>query len=68
MSISDFEKAVKERQADKGVRTLPAFDFFKQMVYGQLAGCCGLKSEVSGKQETLFWPTVRNCITPVCLS
>jgi hypothetical protein len=47
--ISDFEKAVKKRQADKGVRTPPAFDFFKMMIYGQLSGCCGLKSEVSGR-------------------
>jgi hypothetical protein len=29
LSRSDFGKAVKEHQADKGVRTLPPFDFFK---------------------------------------
>jgi hypothetical protein len=49
LSGTDFEKAVKTRQADKGVRTLSAFEFFKMMVYGQLSGCCGLKSEVSGR-------------------
>jgi hypothetical protein len=43
LSRSDFEKAVKERQADKGVRTLPTFDFFKQMVYGQLSGCFSVR-------------------------
>jgi hypothetical protein len=48
LSRSDFGKAVKERQADKGVRTLSIFDFFRMMVYGQLSGCCGLKSEVFG--------------------
>jgi hypothetical protein len=31
LSRSDFGKAVKTHQADKGVRTLPTFDFFKQM-------------------------------------
>jgi hypothetical protein len=46
---SDFEKAVKSHQADKGVRTFSTFDFFKQMVYGQLSGCCGLKSEAFGR-------------------
>ena len=40
---SDFEKAVKSRQADKGVRTLSTFDFFKQMVYGQLSGCFSVR-------------------------
>jgi hypothetical protein len=45
LSRSDFEKAVKKHQADKGVRTLTTFDLFKMMVYGQLAGCCVLKSE-----------------------
>jgi hypothetical protein len=29
LSRSDFEKAVEKRQADKGVRTLSTFDFFK---------------------------------------
>jgi hypothetical protein len=49
LSRSDFERAVKKRRADKGTRTLSTFDLFKQMVYGQLAGCCGLKSEASGR-------------------
>jgi hypothetical protein len=49
LSISAFGKAVKERRADKGERTLSTFDFFKQMVYGRLSGCCGLKSEAFGK-------------------
>jgi hypothetical protein len=49
LSRSDFGKAVKKHQADKGVRTLSTFDLFKMMVYGQLSGCCGLKSEVSGR-------------------
>ncbi|MDR2144540.1 MAG: DUF4372 domain-containing protein [Treponema sp.] len=39
MSRSDFGKAVKDHQADKGVRNLSTFDFFKMMVYGQLTGC-----------------------------
>jgi hypothetical protein len=43
LSRSDFEKAVKERQRDKGVRTLPTFDFFRQMVYGQLSGCFSVR-------------------------
>jgi hypothetical protein len=43
LSRSDFEKSVKQRQADKGVRTLPTFDFFKQMVYGQLSGCFSVR-------------------------
>ncbi|MDR2070372.1 MAG: DUF4372 domain-containing protein [Treponema sp.] len=46
LSRSDFEKSVKKRQTDKGMRTLSTFDFFKQMAFGQLSGCCGLKSEV----------------------
>ena len=49
LSRSGFEKAVKDHQADKGVRTLSTFDFFRMMIYGQISGCCGLKSEVSGK-------------------
>ena len=43
LSRSDFEKAVKSRQADKGVRALSTFDFFKQMVYGQLSGCFSVR-------------------------
>jgi putative transposase len=43
LSRSDFGKAVNKHQADKGVRTLPTFDFFKQMVYGQLAGCFSVR-------------------------
>jgi hypothetical protein len=49
LSRTDFGKAVKKHLADKGTRTLSTFDFFKQMVYGQLSGCCGLKSEASGR-------------------
>jgi hypothetical protein len=43
LSRSGFEKAVKDRQTDKGVRTLSTFDFFKQMVYGQLSGCFSVR-------------------------
>jgi hypothetical protein len=43
LSRSDFEKAAKSHQADKGVRTLSTFDFFKQMVYGQLSGCFSVR-------------------------
>jgi hypothetical protein len=43
LSRSDFEKAVKRRQADKGVRTLPTFDLFKLMIYGQLSGCFSVR-------------------------
>jgi hypothetical protein len=49
LSRSDFGKAVQKHQADKGVRNLTTFDLFKMMVYGQLSGCCGLKSEVFGR-------------------
>jgi hypothetical protein len=43
LSRSDFEKAVKDRQTDKGVRILSTFDFFKQIVYGQLSGCFSVR-------------------------
>ena len=43
LSRSDFGKAVKKHQADKGVRTLSTFDFFRLMVYGQLAGCFSVR-------------------------
>jgi hypothetical protein len=43
LSRSDFEKAVKKHLADKGTRTLSTFDFFKQMVYGQLSGCFSVR-------------------------
>jgi hypothetical protein len=43
LSRSDFGKAVNKYQADKGVRTLSTFDLFKQMVYGQLAGCFSVR-------------------------
>jgi hypothetical protein len=43
LSRSDFGKAVKDQQADKGVRTLSTFDFFKQMVYGQLSWCFSVR-------------------------
>jgi hypothetical protein len=43
LSRSDFGKAVKEHHAAKGVRTLSTFDFFKQTVYGQLAGCFSVR-------------------------
>jgi hypothetical protein len=43
LSRSDFEKAAKSRQADRGVRTLSTFDFFRQMVYGQLSGCFSVR-------------------------
>jgi hypothetical protein len=43
LSRSDFGKAVKQYQADKGVRTLSTFDFFKLMVYGQLSGCFSVR-------------------------
>jgi hypothetical protein len=42
-SRSDFGKAVMKRQADKGVTTLPTYDFLKQMVYGQLSGCFSIR-------------------------
>jgi hypothetical protein len=37
-SRSDFDRAVKERQADKGIRSLSTLACFEQMAYGQLAG------------------------------
>jgi hypothetical protein len=43
LSRSGFEKAVKSHQADKGVRTLSTFDFFKLMVYGQLSACYSVR-------------------------
>jgi hypothetical protein len=43
LSRSDFGKAVQNHQADKGVRNLPTFDFFKMMVYGQLSGCFSVR-------------------------
>ncbi|MFP3089188.1 DUF4372 domain-containing protein, partial [Treponema sp. TIM-1] len=43
LSRSDFEKAVKKHQADKGVRTLSTFDLFKLMGYGQLSGCFSVR-------------------------
>jgi hypothetical protein len=43
LSRSDFEKAVNKHQADKGVRTLSTFDFFKMIVYGQLSGCFSVR-------------------------
>jgi hypothetical protein len=38
LSRSDFGKAVKKHQADKGVRTLSTYALFKMMVYGLLSG------------------------------
>jgi hypothetical protein len=61
LSRSDFEKAVKSHQADKGVRTLSTFDFFKQMVYGRLSGCFSAR-----EIETPFRPTVQNYTMPAC--
>ena len=43
LSRSDFEKAVKDHQGDKGVRTLRTYDFFKVMTYGQLSGCFSVR-------------------------
>jgi hypothetical protein len=43
LSGSDFGKAVKKRLADKGTRTILTFDFFEQMIYGQLAGCFSVR-------------------------
>jgi hypothetical protein len=43
LSRSDFGKAVTKYLADKGTRTLSTFDFFKQMVYGQLSGCFSVR-------------------------
>ena len=43
LSRSGFEKAVKDHQADKGVRTLSTFDLFRMMVYGQLSGCFSVR-------------------------
>jgi hypothetical protein len=43
LNRSDFEKAVKKRQADKGARTLSTFDFFRQMVYEQFAECFSVR-------------------------
>jgi putative transposase len=50
LSRSDFEKAVKSHHADKGVRTLSTFDFFKMMVYGQLSGCFSVR-EIENSQQ-----------------
>jgi hypothetical protein len=57
LSRSDFGKAVKQRHADKGVRTLSTFDFFKQMVYGQLAGCfsvCEIENSLLANSSKLY--------------
>ena len=43
LSRSEFGKAVTQHQADKGVRTLSTFDFFRLMVYGQLSGCFSVR-------------------------
>ena len=43
LSRSDFEKAVKDHQGDKGIRTLRTYDFFKMMTYGQLSGCFSVR-------------------------
>jgi hypothetical protein len=43
LSRSEFEKAVKDYQGDKGVRTLKTYDFFKMMAYGQLSGCFSVR-------------------------
>ncbi|MDR3058030.1 MAG: DUF4372 domain-containing protein, partial [Prevotella sp.] len=43
LSRYDFEKAVKDHQGDKGVRTLTTYDFFKMMIYGQLSGCFSVR-------------------------
>jgi hypothetical protein len=43
LSRPGFEKAVKDHQADKGVGTLSTFDFFRAMIYGQIAGCFSVR-------------------------
>jgi hypothetical protein len=43
LSRSDFGKAVRDYQADKGVRTLPTYDFFRTMAFGQLSGCFSVR-------------------------
>jgi hypothetical protein len=50
LSRSEFEKAVSAHQADKGVRTLTTFDLFKQMAYGQLAGCFSVRELANSLQ------------------
>ena len=42
-SRSDFDKAVKEHNADFRVRTLPCYDMFKAMLYGQVSGCFSVR-------------------------
>jgi hypothetical protein len=66
LSRSGFGKAVKEeRRTDKGVRTLPAFDFFKQMVYGRLSGCF---HALADKAQIIAGKTKNFLRTPCALS
>jgi hypothetical protein len=53
LSRTDFEKTVKDRQTDKGARTLSTFDFFKQMVYGQISGCFSVR-EIENYSSRLY--------------
>ncbi|MDR1948702.1 MAG: DUF4372 domain-containing protein, partial [Spirochaetaceae bacterium] len=43
LSRSVFGKAVQKYHADKGVRTLSTYDFFKMMIYGLLSGCFSVR-------------------------
>ena len=40
---SEFEKAVKQYQGDKGIRTLDTFSFLKGMIYGQVTGAYSVR-------------------------
>jgi hypothetical protein len=43
LSRSEFEKAVRTYNADKGVKTLKTRDMFRQTCYGQLSGCFSVR-------------------------
>jgi len=43
LSRSDFGSAVSSHKADFRVRTLPCYDLFKAMLYGQVSGCFSVR-------------------------
>ncbi|GHU86413.1 hypothetical protein FACS189473_5640 [Spirochaetia bacterium] len=53
LSRSEFEKAVKDHQGDKGVRALKTYDFFKMMSYGQLSGSFSVREIENSMKATL---------------
>jgi hypothetical protein len=43
LSRYDFDKTVSGLKADFKVRTLPCYDLFKSMLYGQVSGCFSVR-------------------------